>query len=138
MGVEQKGFTGGCTRCTGGGLGSCRARFCTKKCTKGMTEDCFECDAGCVLKMTKCGGIDDAPMATCQKMMTGELSWACDVIHKKKTIAETWKEIEPLVNKDKKGPKALDLSLDLSLDEDAQVLAKALAKSPEYAEFLER
>jgi len=107
--IDQKGFTNRCTVCMAGGLGACRARFCSKKCgnpPKLYEQDCFECEAGCALKGMKCGGLYGAPMDVCEKMMPTELGWACDVMHGKKTLEQTYKELLPMLK-----PKKPSLTL---------------------------
>merc|ERR1719410_2191495 len=73
----QYGFTKDCTKCQGTFV-ACRALHCTKKCNAEhgkpeqlWEEPCFACVAMCGEKMTKCGGLDEAPMAQCQKMLAG-------------------------------------------------------------------
>merc|ERR1719229_339160 len=101
--ATQYGFTKGCTDCQGTFV-ACRALHCTKKCgakdgkkEQLWEEPCFDCVAMCGEKMTKCGGLDKAPMAQCQKMLAGDLVWMCDVVHGTKTVQQVFKELEPML-----------------------------------------
>jgi len=91
------GLSPRCAFCPGT-LVACRAlhcKMCGPKRNELYKEACFECDARCLEKMTKCAGIDEAPMATCQKMLTGELAWLCEVIHGKKTVQQIFEMLFP-------------------------------------------
>merc|ERR1711933_26955 len=127
--IEQKGFTKDCSVCTAGGLGACRVRRCSKTCgnpAKLYEEDCFTCQADCVLDMAKCSGIDGVPMAKCQSMMKGEISWACDVINHKTTVEQIYKELYPKLK-----PQNL-VALELDLAE----LGEAYEQDPEEVKTL--
>lgn len=56
--------------------------------------------------MTKCGGINDASYATCQKMVTGDISWLCDVIHGKDTVQQIYKKLLPALKPHTPAPSA--------------------------------
>jgi len=113
--ASQYGFTKDCTECQGTFV-ACRALHCTKKCgakdgkpEQLWEEPCFDCVAMCAEKMAKCGGLDKASSAQCQKMFAGSLGWVCDVLEGTKTVAQVYKQLEPMLKPKTPGMFELDI-----------------------------